>query len=257
MTENEAKTNENRIETSDADLRHARFRRFSAFAKLGLLLVVLIGIPAYVFFFHRDFLQQFSSVEDVEAFIAQYHSLSIFVYILIQIIQVVFCFIPGAAIQFSAGYIFHFWLGLLLSVIGVLLGSILTYYIARILGHDAMHMIFGEEKIQSALEKINSKKGVIIVFLIYLIPGVPKDFFNYAAGLSEMKLRLFLIISMVGRLPAMMGSIIIGQQVEVGGYMSAGMIAAFAVVCCALGIVFRNKITEFFDRIYMKLQRFM
>lgn len=237
--------------------RNARFKKFSAFAKLGLLLVVLIGIPAYIFFFHRDFLMQFSSVEDVQAFFDRYHSQSIFVYIGIQIIQIVFCVIPGAAIQFSAGYIFHFWLGLFLSLVGVLLGSVLTYYIARILGHDAMHMIFGEEKIQSALDKINSKKGVIVVFLIYLIPGVPKDLFTYAAGLSEMKLRLFLILSMVGRTPAMMGSIIIGQQVRSENYMVAAIIAAIAVVCCVLGLLFRNQITEFFDRIYVKLQRFM
>ena len=243
--------------TSEQDRRHMRFKKFSAFAKLGLLLVVLIGIPAYIFFYHRDFLTQFSSAEDVRNFIMQYHSLSIFVYIGIQIAQVVFCFIPGAAIQFSAGYIFHFALGLLLSVIGVLLGSIITYYIARVLGHDAMHMIFGEEKIHDALEKLNSKKGVIIIFLIYLIPGVPKDFFNYAAGLSEMKLLPFLIISMLGRLPAMMGSIIIGQQIQTGGYVSAAIIGAFAVVCCVLGIVFRRKITEFFNRVYAKLQRFM
>lgn len=237
--------------------RRNRFRKFSAIFKLVLLLVVLIGIPAYVFFFHRDFLNQFSSVDDVTAFFEKYHSQSILFYLGFQIIQIIFCFIPGAAVQFSAGYLFHFWLGLLLSVIGVLIGSIITYYLAHFLGHDAMHMIFGEEKIRSALDKINSKKGVIVVFLIYLIPGVPKDFFTYAAGLSEMKLRLFLILSMAGRLPAMMGSIIIGQQIETGGYTGAAVIGAVAVVCCVLGILFRSRITEFFDRIYVRLKKMM
>ena len=238
-------------------VRHDRFRKISAFVKLGLLLVILIGIPAYIFFFHHEILDHFSSVEDVHAFFDRHHSQSVFIYVGVQIVQIVLCFIPGAAIQFSAGYIFHFWLGLILSVIGVLLGSIITYYLARVLGHDAVHMIFGEEKIQSALDKINSKKGIILVFLIYLIPGVPKDFFTYAAGLSEMRLRLFLILSMTGRLPAMMGSIIIGQQVRSGGYTSAIVIAAIAVVCCGLGLLFRRQIMDFFDRIYTWLQKYM
>lgn len=232
-------------------------KKFLAFAKFGLLLLILLGLPAYIYFFHKDFLMQFSSVEDVQAFFDHYKSQSALIYVGFQILQVVVCIIPGAAVQMSSGYIFNFWIGLLLSVIGVLLGSVLTYYLARILGHDAVHMLFGEEKIQSALDKINSKKGVILVFLIYLIPGVPKDFFTYAAGLSEMKLRLFLVLSMCGRIPAMMGSILIGQQLRTGGYVSAAVIGGIAVVLCGLGLLFRRQITEFFDRVYGKLQTMM
>ena len=62
-----------------------------------------------------------------------------------------------------------------------------------------MHLIFGEEKIKSMLETLNSKKAVVLVFLIFLIPGVPKDLCNYVAGLSEMKLKPFLIVSLIGR----------------------------------------------------------
>ena len=142
-------------------------------------------------------------------------------------------------------------------MVGAFLGTILTYYLARILGHDAMHMIFGEEKIKDTLNKINSKKGVAIVFLIYLIPGVPKDLCTYAAGLSEMKLKPFLILSMVGRAPGMIGSLLIGQQVHVGGYTSAAVIAGCICVMCVLGLIFRRRVTDFFDRVYVKLQKMM
>ncbi len=228
-----------------------------AVVKLLLLLVILLGIPAYIYFFHHDIIDRFSSIEAVEAFFNQHKSQSILIYLGLQIIQIVICIMPGAALQFAAGYIFHFWLGLLLALSGALVGTILTYYLARILGHDAMHLFFGEEKINNMLEKINSKKGVIVVFLIYLIPGVPKDLCTYAAGLSEMKLRLFLILSMVGRTPAMMGSLIIGHHVEQGSYTVAIVLACIAVVLCVLGVVFRNKITDAFDRVYVKLQKYM
>lgn len=101
---------------------------------------------------------------------------------------------------------YGFWLGYLYSLIGAFLGSVLTYYIAKILGHDAMHLTFGEEKIKSMLETLNSKKAVVLVFLIFLIPGVPKDLCNYVAGLSEMKLKPFLIVSLIGRSPGMMAA---------------------------------------------------
>ncbi len=237
--------------------RYRTFRKISAVVKLLLLLVILIGIPAYIYFFHHDLIDRFSSIEKVEAFFAQYRSQSILIYLGLQVIQIVICILPGAALQFSAGYLFHFWLGLLLTLSGALVGTVLTYYLGKLLGRDAVHMIFGEEKIQNMLTKINSKKGVIIVFLIYLIPGVPKDLCTYAAGLSEMKLKPFLILSMVGRTPAMMGSLIIGQQVHMGGYTSAAIIGGIAVVLCVVGVVFRRQITDFFDKIYVKLQAMM
>lgn len=232
-------------------------KKIMAALKLLLLFAILVGLPAYIFFFHHELIDRFSSIEAVEGFFAQYRSQSALVYLGLQIVQIVICILPGAALQIAAGYIFGFWLGLFLVLAGALMGSILTYYLARVLGHDAMHLIFGEEKISDLLGKINSKKGVIIVFLIYLIPGLPKDLCTYAAGLSEMRLRLFLLLSMVGRTPAMIGSLIIGHQVQLGGYTVAIVIAAIAVILCAAGIVFRRQITDFFDRIYGKLQNFM
>ncbi len=247
------------IETKEQKkARHrALYRKISAIVKLCLLIILVLGIPAYIFFFHHDFLDQFSSIQDVESFFAQYRHQSILVYLALQVLQIVICIIPGQALQFAAGYLFHFWLGFLLTMAGAFAGTILTYYLAKILGHDAMHMIFGEEKITNMLSRINSKRGVAIVFLIYLIPGVPKDLCTYAAGLSEMKIKPFLLLSMIGRAPGMIGSLLIGQQVQVGGYTSAAIIGGIAIVLCALGIIFRRQITDITDRLYGKLQKML
>ncbi|MDY2680331.1 MAG: VTT domain-containing protein, partial [Lentihominibacter sp.] len=158
-------------------------------------------------------------------------------------------------LQFAAGYIYGFWIGYLLSLLGAAIGTVLTYYIARVLGHDAMHLIFGEEKIHQMLDTLNSKKAVVLVFLIFLIPGVPKDLCNYVAGLSEMKLKRFMIVSLIGRSPGMMGSLLIGLSIESGKYIGAGAIAAAAVILFTLGIIFRKKITAFLDKAYDKLMK--
>ena len=118
-----------------------------------------------------------------------------------------------------------------------------------------MHLIFGEQKIKKMLRTLNSKKAIVLVFIIFLIPGVPKDLCNYVAGLSEMKLKPFLIVSLIGRTPGMMGSLLIGRQIQTGGYVSAAVIAGIAVVLFALGIIFRKKITVVLDKGYDKLMK--
>lgn len=237
------------------DKLRKRFKLFSAILKMLLLLFILIGLPLYIYFFQYDLIQQFSTMEAVEAFFEEYKAQSIFVYIGVQVLQIIICIIPGQWLQFAAGYMYGFWLGYLWSFVGALLGTVITYYLARILGHDAMHLFFGETKVNDLLKKFNSKKAVIIVFIFYLIPGVPKDLCSYVAGISEMKLKAFLIVSLIGRSPGMMGSLLIGQQVEVGGYTTAIVIGVLAVILFLLGIIFRKQITNYMDRLYDKLMR--
>ena len=229
----------------------------TAIAKLLLLLVIVVAIPAYIYFFHRDIIQSFSSLDDVENFFDHYRHQSMLIYFGLQILQIVICILPGQTMQFAAGYLFHFWIGFAIALSGAFIGTIIAYYLARILGRDAMHMIFGEEKISEMLGRINSKKGVAIVFLIYLIPGIPKDLCTYAAGLSEMKLKPFLILSMAGRAPGMIGSLLMGQQVNIGGYTSAAIIAGCFVVMFIMGILFRKQVTNLLDGLYVKLQNMM
>lgn len=240
---------------TDKEIKRARFKKISAIAKLVLLIVILVGIPLYIFFFHHDLIERFSDIREIERGLAEYKTESIFIYIGAQLLQIIICIIPGQELQFAAGYMYGFWLGYAFSLIGAALGTIVTYYLARLLGHDAMHMIFGEEKMNSIVEQIRGKKGIIIIFLIYLIPGVPKDLCNYAAGLSEIRLDRFLIVSLIGRSPGMMGSLLIGNQLVNGQYTSAIVIGIVAVVLCVLGLIFRKKVMELFDRFYEKLMK--
>lgn len=230
-----------------------KFKLFSAILKFALLLFVLVGLPVYIYFYQPQVIENMSSMENVNAFFRQYKAQSILVYIGAQIAQIIICIIPGQWLQFAAGYMYGFWLGFLFSLIGAAIGSVLTYYVAKLLGRDAMHLIFGEARINDFIHKLNSKKAIVVVFLIFLIPGVPKDLCNYAAGISEMKLKAFLVVSLVGRSPGMMGSLLMGRQIEAGNYTGAVVIAVIAVILCILGIIMRKRITKWLDRIYSRL----
>ena len=237
------------------DKIHKRIKVISTILKFALLLLIIIGLPLYIYFFEPQLIDSMSSMENVNALFEHYHAESILVYIGAQILQIIICVIPGQWLQFAAGYMYGFWLGFLYSIIGAAIGSVVTYYLAKLLGRDAMHPIFGEARINEFIHKLNSKKAIVIVFLIFLIPGVPKDLCNYAAGISEMKLKPFLIVSLVGRSPGMMGSLLIGRQIEAGNYTGAIVVAAVAVVLCVVGIIMRKRLTGWMDKAYDRLYK--
>lgn len=229
---------------TDTPTKLDKRRKILAVLKLIALAVILVGVPLYIYFFHHDLIDSFSNIKELEQTIRSYRSQSILIYIAAQVIQVVLSVIPGQALQFAGGYLFGTLLGLLFSVIGIAIGSTLAYYVARILGRDAVHLFFGKRKVTEMLDLMNSPKGLIVTFIIFLIPGVPKDLCSYAAGLSQLKLRPYLIVSMIARIPGMLGCLIIGQQVGAGGYTSAAVIAAIALVLLLLGVIFRKRILD-------------
>ena len=228
--------------------KRQKFKKITAFLKLGLLLLIIIGVPLYIYFFQHQLIDNVSSIPKVQHLLNENKALSIPIYIGAQIIQIIICIIPGQWLQMGAGLAWGFWAGYLYSLIGALIGSVLTYYLANWLGKDAMHVIFGEEKMTTYVKKLQSKRAVLIVFLIFLIPGVPKDLCNYAAGISEMKLKPFLIASLLGRTPGMMGSLLIGKNIGTSSYTAAIAIGIAAVILFVLGVIFHKKIFEFAER---------
>lgn len=229
-----------------------KFQVFMALLKFGLLLGILVGIPLYIYFFHKEVIETMSSLESVKAYFNEHKGTMALTYMGAQCIQIIICLIPGQWLQIAAGYFYGVPVSFAMSIVGALVGSVVTYYLAKLLGHDAIHLFFGEEKIREMISRLNSKKATIIIFLIFLIPGVPKDLCNYAAGLSEMKLKPFLFVSLLGRSPGMLGSIIIGRQLATGSYGAAIAVGVIAIVCFILGIKYRHKLNEFMDDMYDK-----
>ena len=142
---------------------------------------------------------------------------------------------------------------MLFSIIGAFVGTLVSFWIARWLGSDFVHIFFGREKTQDYVKKLNSKKAYTIVFFIYLIPGIPKDVVSYAAGVSDMKFKPFMLLSLIGRLPGMMGSIMIGSMWHKEEYIGMIILAVLAITAFILCIVFRKKINKFLDEIYEKI----
>lgn len=224
-------------------------------AKIMVLLLIVIGIPLYIWFFHGDWIKSFENIDDVVAFLEKYETQSIFVYIGLQIVQIIISVIPGQVFQMAAGYIYGFWPALLFAMTGAVAGTAISFMLAKVLGRDFLHIFFGEERMTYYIERLNSKKMYAIVFFLYLIPGIPKDMVSYAAGVSEIKFKPFLIISSLGRLPGMIGCLLMGYMIMEENYAGAIVIGFFAVVAFFVCIALRKKIQVLLDRFYEKITR--
>jgi len=121
-------------------------------------------------------------------------------YILLQVAQVVVAPIPGGAIEFLGGYLFGVKAGLIYSMIGLILGSWLAFSLARIFEKWAVEK-FVSPKTMKKFDYLIGHEGAILSFLLFLIPGFPKDALCYILGLTPMHLGIFLIISTLGRIP--------------------------------------------------------
>jgi uncharacterized membrane protein YdjX (TVP38/TMEM64 family) len=121
-------------------------------------------------------------------------------YILLQIIQVVVAPIPGGAIEFLGGYLFGASAGMVYSMIGLILGSWLAFSLARIFEKIAVEKFVSEET-RKKFDYLVEHEGVILSFILFLLPGFPKDALCYILGLTPMHLGIFLIISALGRIP--------------------------------------------------------
>jgi uncharacterized membrane protein YdjX (TVP38/TMEM64 family) len=136
----------------------------------------------------------------LKGFIRSFGAYSPLAYILLQIIQVVIAPIPGGAIEFLGGYFFGVKAGFIYSMIGLVLGSWMAFSLARIFEKVAVEK-FVSGQTRKKFDYLVEHQGVILSFILFLIPGFPKDALCYILGMTPMHLGIFLIISTIGRIP--------------------------------------------------------
>jgi uncharacterized membrane protein YdjX (TVP38/TMEM64 family) len=228
-----------------------RVKRKSPFAYLAFPLFVCL-VVALVLVFRNQLWGLFKDREAVRAWIGGRGAWGPAAYIGLQIIQVVIFVIPGEIVQVAGGYVFGFGLGSLYTVIGIGLGSLFNFYAGRLLGRPFVESLFPKEKIEEVERVTGSGKGAAGFFLLFVIPGIPKDVLCYVAGVSKLRLLAFLAVSMAGRLPGILGSSYMGSAAYSGAYRGAIIVFAIAAALFALGLIFKERIRDFIARLLRK-----
>ncbi|MBR7088421.1 MAG: TVP38/TMEM64 family protein [Mogibacterium sp.] len=227
-------------------------KKASAIFKLILLVLFLVGVPAVLYINFSDTLFSIEWLRHLPELLKQYKGHTEAVLMGLQILQVVICIIPGQPIQFAGSYMFGIILGYLISIIGAVIGAFIAFYIAKLLGKDSLGLFFDQEKIEDYHRKLNSGRGLTAVLLIYLIPGIPKDLVAYVAGISNMRVRPFLVVSTIGRSPGMIGSLLLGYFTSRHNYTAIVILAAATAVILIICFIYRSKLVSLLDDLEKK-----
>ena len=221
--------------------RIARYR----WAIAGVLTVFIVGYciwlvatdtPAYQFlvrlYVDKHFLKQT---------LREWGILAPVIFIALQALQVVIAPIPGEVTGILGGFLFGEWLGLIYSTIGLTLGSVVAFGVGRWLGAHYVRTLVSQET-WDKMGFIIEAEGAILCFIIYLIPGLPKDMVCYLFGMSPMPLWVFSLVSTFGRIPGTWVLSAQGAHTAAGDYLEAILLTALVLAVALPLYYYRNRI---------------
>ena len=130
--------------------------------------------------------------------------------ILISAVQVVVALIPGELVEIAAGYVFGAWMGAILCLFGIVLGSVCAILLARRFGRRLVESLYPKEKLDALPILHDPKKRNPLVAILFLIPGTPKDLLTYVIGLTQMSIPLYILLTTACRFPSVLISTVSG-----------------------------------------------
>lgn len=133
-------------------------------------------------------------------------------FITLQILQVLLAPIPGQLLGLLGGYLFGFWHGLGLTMLGLTIGSGIALGLARLFGEQIVRRLV-PESIFARFDSLVREGGLWNFFLIFLLPALPDDAVCLLAGLTRLPLAKLLLVCVVGRLPGMAVLTFVGANV--------------------------------------------
>jgi uncharacterized membrane protein YdjX (TVP38/TMEM64 family) len=167
------------------------------------------------------------------------------IFIALQAMQVIIAPIPGEVTGILGGYLFGESVGLVYSTIGLTLGSVAAFGVGRWLGAHYVRTLVSRET-WDKMGFIIEAEGAILCFIIYLIPGLPKDMACYLFGMSPMPLWVFALVSTLGRIPGTWVLSAQGAHTAGGDYLQVILLTAIVVAVALPLYCFRNRILSRF-----------
>jgi len=210
-----------------------------------VVIIVVLGLLIFASIKYAPVLTRLmSKPEKFKEFLASYGAVSALIYILLQAAQIVIAVIPGEVVQIAGGYAFGTILGTLYAATGTVLGTLIVFFATRLLGYSLVRTFVPQKKLDRFDFLMNNPKSEIAIFILFLIPGVPKDALTYVAGLTPVKPLRFVLICTIARFPGLWGSAYIGANLQEKNYLVVWILSAVALVLFTTGLLFKDKIID-------------
>ncbi|MFK4567603.1 TVP38/TMEM64 family protein [Enterococcus sp. UD-01] len=141
----------------------------------------------------------FHSVATLQTFIKQFGEYAIFIFIFLQFVQVIIPILPGGISTVVGMLMFGSFLGLLYSYIGLILGEIVVYWLARYYGRPFVRLILTKKRYLQFEKMVDRPKAGIKKLLLFtlLIPFAPDDLVCLVAGLTDFPFKEYMNILLI------------------------------------------------------------
>jgi uncharacterized membrane protein YdjX (TVP38/TMEM64 family) len=169
------------------------------------------------------------------------------VFILLHILHAIILPIPGEAIEFLGGYVFGAWAGMLYNMIGLTVGSCLAFGIARFFERRLTERFISPE-IRKKFAYLIGHEGSILSFLLFLIPGFPKNALCYILGLTPIQWGIFIFISTMGRIPGVLMITLEGAKVYEHQYKTFLILFVITALIILIFYIYRENIDRWIKK---------
>ncbi len=214
-------------------------RKRKVFALFSVLIVLILATLLTVFIW--KWLASFTQ-EGFREYIRSFGVWGWLVFLGLQILQVFVALIPGEILETAAGFAFGPLLGTFVCYAGVAIGSAIIFFLTRRFGVKLVEIFVSREKINE-LRFINTeKKRNGLIFLIFFIPGTPKDLITYFVGLTDISFATFILISLVARIPSVISSTFGGHLLGEGKLWGALLLYGVTGAVSLTGLLIYNKL---------------
>lgn len=208
-----------------------------------ILLVLFLGFSALVaWFIGKPMISLVSEPEKFRDWVESRGILGRLIFIGMMVFQVIIALVPGEPLEIGAGYAFGAVEGTLLCVAGVTIGSLLVFGLVRRFGIRLVEVFFDTGKIKQLKFLQNEKRLDLITFIVFFLPGTPKDLLTYFVGLTDIKLSKFIFIVSVARMPSIITSTVGGSALGIKRYELAAIVFGGTVIISLLGLFIYNRI---------------
>lgn len=203
----------------------------------GILLIIFIvaALGAATWALYKPFSILVEDPDRLRAWIDSFGAGRILIFVALVVLQIVLAMIPGEPLEIASGVLFGPWLGTVLFLAGAALGTFAVLWLTRRYGHKIAALFFSHKDLDSLHFLQNTKRLETWAFLLFLLPGTPKDLLTWFAGLTPIKPRRFIVLTIIARIPSVVSSALGGHELLRGNWQFALLIFGGASIAAGLG----------------------
>ncbi len=209
-----------------------------------LFVGLVVGISVLLFPYFRRLSEPDCQVR-LQQWVGKMGVKGLFIVLGVQILQVIIAFIPGEPVELLSGALYGTIGGMAICLVGCIFASAIIFALSKRFGKNLLYVLFNEEKVKSWKWLQDSRKCDMVTFILFFIPGTPKDMLTYIVGITEMKIGKFIRISTLARIPSVITSTMIGSTMRHGDWVISLTVFVITGLIGIIGIGFKDRIIQY------------